>query len=352
VRIEPFELREGVAIHRYRAAMSAGGPLGYLNEYARAAFATAWHALRLSRRRPFDVVHACNPPDLLLPAVLPLRLRGTRFIFDHHDLVPELFRARFGTRYRPLYAVAIALERLTFRLADVVIATNESFRRVAIERGHKRPEDVFVVRNGPDAERFRPAPADPGSRAGQHVIGYVGTMGPQDGVDHALRALARLAERRGDWHAVLAGDGDALPQLKTLAAELALEERVEFPGYLPMEQVIALLQSADVCLAPEPKNALNDHSTLIKVAEYMSVGRPIVSFDLMESRVTAGEAAVYATANDEAAFAAAIDELLDDPARRRAMGETGRARVVGSLSWSHSVEQLLAAYEHCLRGPR
>jgi glycosyltransferase involved in cell wall biosynthesis len=346
---EPYELREGVEIHRYRAAPADGSMAGYAREYGWAVWRTARLALRLARRRRFDVVQACNPPDLLLLAVLPLRLRGTRFVFDHHDLVPELYRARFGERHRLLYRAAVGLERLAFALADVVIATNESFRRVAITRGHKRPEDVFVVRNGPDPERFRPRETDGAWRRRRHLLGYVGTMGPQDGVDHALRALAALAARRRDWHAVFAGDGDALPGLVRLAEELGIADMVEFPGFLDQDEVIGLLAAANVCLAPEPRNPLNDASTLIKVAEYMAVARPVVCFDLVESRVTAADAAVYARANDEQSFAACVDELLDDPDRAAAMGASGRARVEERLAWAHSERELLAAYEHCLR---
>jgi glycosyltransferase involved in cell wall biosynthesis len=345
---EPFELREGVEIHRYRPAFAGGGAAGYLREYGRALFETARLARRLSRDRAFDVVQACNPPDVMLLAALPLRWRGARFVFDHHDLVPELYRERFGRRLPLLYAAAVACERLAFRLADVVIATNESFKRVATSRGRKHPNDVFVVRNGPDAARFAPGGGDPSLRRRAHLLAYVGTMGPQDGVDHALRALAVVARRRDDWHAVFAGDGDALPGLRALAAELELGDRVEFHGHLGQDDVIRLLQTADVCLAPEPKNPLNDASTLIKVAEYMAVGRPVVCFDLHESRVTAADAAEYARPNDDESFADAVERLLDDPGRRAAMGAAGRERVERALAWEHSESALLEAYRRCL----
>lgn len=346
---EPFEIREGVRIHRYRPAPADGSPIGYAREYGLAFWQIARLALRLARRRRFDVIHACNPPDLLLLAVLPLRLQRSRFIFDHHDLVPELYRARFGERHRLLYLAAVAVERLSFALADVVIATNESFKRVAVGRGGKRAEDVFVVRNGPDPDRFRPGAPDPSLRRRRHLLAYVGTMGPQDGVDHALRALADLAARRRDWHAIFAGDGDALPELRRLAADLGLAGMVEFPGFLGEQEIVRLLSSADLCLAPEPRNPLNDASTLIKVAEYMAVARPVVCFDLVESRVTAGDAAIYAHANDARSFAACVEDVLDDPARGAAMGAAGRARVEQRLSWKHSERALLAAYDHCLR---
>lgn len=346
---EPFERREGVEIHRYRPAWAGGGAAGYVREYGRALWETARLTRRLAQQRPFDIVHACNPPDMLLLAALPLRRRGARFIFDQHDLVPELYRARFGHRYPLMYAATLAFERLAFLLADVVIATNESFRQVAITRGRKQSDAVFVVRNGPDASRFKPGQPDASLRRRRYLIGYVGTMAPQDGVDYALRSLAILATRRRDWHAIFAGDGDALPELQRLASELGIAESVEFPGFLSQEHIVRVLSSVDVCLAPEPKNPLNDASTLIKIAEYMAVARPVVCFDLTESRVTAGQAAEYARPNDEASFAACTEKLLDDPPRRAAMGAAARKRVEDSLSWAHSQPELLAAYEHCLR---
>jgi glycosyltransferase involved in cell wall biosynthesis len=345
---EAFERREGVEIHRYRPAPDGSSLRSYVREYGQALWETARLTHRLARQQPFDIVHACNPPDLLLLAALPLRRRGARFIFDHHDLVPELYRVKFGDGRALMSSATVVLERLAFSLADVVIATNESFRRIAITRGGKRAEDVFVVRNGPDVARMKPGRPDASLRRRRHLIGYVGTMAPQDGVDHALRSLALLATRRRDWHAIFAGDGDALPELRRLASELGIADSVEFPGFLSQEDVVRLLSSVDVCLAPEPKNPLNDASTLIKIAEYMAVARPVVCFDLAESRVTAGESAEFARPNDEASFAACIDRLLDDPSRRATMGAAGRRRVEESLSWDYSKRELLAAYAHCL----
>ena len=308
---------------------------------------------RLARGRPFDVVQACNPPDFLLLPAWPLKRRGARLVFDHHDLVPELYLSRFGGRRDVLYLITRALERLTFRLADVVIATNESYRRIALTRGRKRPEDVFVVRNGPDLARLRPTDPDPSLKRGRpHLLAYVGVIAPQDGVDHALRALAALHERRDDWRAVFVGDGDALEDMRRLADELGLCEAVEFAGWQGDEGVRRVLSSADVCLSPEPRSPLNDASTMIKVAEYMAMGTPVVCYDLVESRATAGDAALYAEPDDVHAFAAAIAELLDDPDRRAAMGAAGRARVEQTLAWEHSERVLLEAYERALSGSR
>lgn len=348
---EPFERRDGVDIHRYPLTAAHGGPLGYAREYGTALWRTRRLASRLAAGAPFDIVHACNPPDLLLPAVRMLKRSGTAFLFDHHDLVPELYESRFERGRDLLYRLTLAAERSTFRLADVVVATNESYRQVALTRGGKRPEDVFVVRSAPDLARFVPvAPDDALKRGRPHLIAYLGVMGPQDGVDHALRALARLHERREDWHAVFIGEGDVLPAMQRLAAELGLDGAVEFPGRLPDADVLRILSTADVCLAPDPKNPLNDVSTMNKIVEYMAMSRPVVSYDLVEARVSAGPAALYAT--DEAGFAAAVERLLDDPALRDELGREGRSRVESALSWDHSERELLRAYDRALEHRR
>jgi glycosyltransferase involved in cell wall biosynthesis len=349
---EPFERREGVEIHRYPPRPASRGAASYASEYAWAF----WHTTRLLRRitrgRSFDVVHACNPPDFLLVAALVLRRRGARFIFDHHDLVPELYMSRFMRGRDPLYYAAVLCERLSFRLADVVISTNDTYRERAIARGKKAPEDVFVVRHTPDLSRFRPQEPDRSlKRDRPHLLSYVGVMGPQDGVDHALRALALLRRRRSDWHALLVGDGDVVEDMQRLATELGLAENVEFTGWLEEEDVLRVLSATDVCLAPDPKNPLNDASSMVKIVEYMAMARPIVSYDLRESRATAGGAALYARPNDAQSFAAHIEELLDDPGRRERVGRIGRERVERGLSWEHSERALLAAYDRVLATP-
>jgi glycosyltransferase involved in cell wall biosynthesis len=343
------EVLEGVDIHRYPLRPAAAGAVGYAREYA-SALSRTWSLIRrLSRTRRFDVVHACNPPDILVLTAVGLRRRGAAIIFDHHDLVPELYVSRFGGDRGLLYKSTFFYERLAFATADVVLATNESYRRVALGRGRKQPEDVFVVRSAPDLERFRPVPEEPSlRRSKRHLIAYLGVMGPQDGVDHALRALAKLRVRRDNWHAVFIGGGDVLDEMQALAASLGLSGSVEFTGRIPDEDVIVRLSTADVCLAPDPKNPLNDVSTMNKIVEYMALARPVVSYDLKEARVSAGDAALYAAANDIGALAACIEQLLDSPTRRAEMGTLGRRRVEDELSWKRSEEQLLAAYERAL----
>ncbi|GDY32486.1 glycosyltransferase family 4 protein [Gandjariella thermophila] len=346
---EPEAEIDGVRIHRYPLRAATGGPAGYLREYGTAL----WHTARLARRiGPVDVVHACNPPDLLFLVALLAKRRGARFVFDQHDLVPELYLSRFDRGKDLLYRAVCALERLTYRAADVVIATNESYREVALRRGGKRPEDVFVVRSAPAVDRFRRVPAEPALKRGRpHLLCYLGVMGPQDGVDYALRALAALRDDLGrtDWHAVFVGAGDTFDAMVELSRRLGLADRVEFTGRIPDVDLVRYLSTADVCLSPDPHNPLNDVSTMNKVLEYMAMGRPIVSFDLREARVSAGDAAVYAPANDEREFAKLVARLLDDPEERDRMGRVGLHRINGPLSWANSQRALLAAYAAAVR---
>jgi len=348
---EPFERLQGVCIHRYRARHAEGGVAGYAVEYASALWSMRRLARRLAKERPFDVVHACSPPDFLLLAMRSLGRRGACFVFDHHDLTPELFATRFGRAGGLVHRVTLLAERVPFRLADVVLSVNDSYREVALTRGRRRPEDVLVVRTGPDLTRFVPTTPDPALKRGRpHLLSYVGVMGPQDGVDHAVRALALLHERRQDWHAIFMGDGEVLDEMRALAGQLGIADAVEFTGWVEHDTVSRVLSTSDVCLAPDPKNPLNDVSSMIKISEYMAMSRPIVSYDLMESRVGAAGAALYATANDEADFARGIGELLDDPDRRAEMAIAGRARAEAMLAWEHQERSLLSAYERALGG--
>jgi glycosyltransferase involved in cell wall biosynthesis len=294
-------------------------------------------------------VHACSPPDFLLLAMLSLRRRGARFVFDHHDLTPELYASRFGGEGGLMHRATLVAEQVAFRLADVVLSVNESYRRIAIERGRRSPDDVAVVRTGPDLTRFTPTPPDPRLKQGRaHLLSYVGVMGPQDGVDQALRALAALRERRDDWRAIFMGSGEVLEEMRALADELGIGDVVEFTGWVEHDFIRRVLSTSDVCLAPDPKNPLNDVSSMVKISEYMAMSRAVVSFDLRESRAAAGEAAAYAAAGDIAGFAELVDELLDDPACREAMGALGRARAQSVLAWEHQERALLAAYDRAL----
>jgi glycosyltransferase involved in cell wall biosynthesis len=344
---------DGVRILRYPLRPAAGGPLGYLREYTLALWHTLRLAIKVRREGPVGAVHACNPPDLLFLIALALRPSGARFVFDHHDLVPELLSSRFAGGGRFLQAMTKFTERLTFACADGVISTNESYRQVAIERGKVARDRVVVVRSAPDLKNFVRRDADYRLRRGKpYLLAYLGVMGPQDGVDYALRALRLLRDEvgRDDFHCVFMGAGDAYDEMVSLSERLGLSDVVEFPGRVPDEFVQRCLSTADVCLSPDPLNPLNNVSTMNKVVEYMAMSRPIVSFDLIETRVSAQEAAAYAPPNDELRFAQEIDALLADSDRRRRMGQTGRRRVEQELSWECSRRVLVHFYSgllHC-----
>ena len=342
---------EGIHILRYPLRMANGGLLGYLLEYTAALFHMLRLAITVRRKGRIDIVHACNPPDLLFLIALALRPGGTRFVFDHHDLVPELFASRFPGRERILGRLTRYVERLNFATADAVISTNESYRRVAIERGKMASDQVVVVRNAPDLRRFGPTEPDASLRRGKpYLLAYLGVMGAQDGVDYALRAVQLLRDEigRDDIHCVFMGAGDAFDEIVALSIELGVADIVDFTGWAGDELIQRCLSTADVCLSPDPLTLFNNMSTMTKVVEYMSMGRPVVSFDLAETRVSAGDAAVYVQANDELAFAKAIDALLEDPERRRQMGELGRRRVEQELSWDVSRRALVRLYEQLL----
>lgn len=345
------EVIDGVRILRYPLRPAAGGPGGYLREYGLAL----WHTLRLAvkvrRQGRVDAVHACNPPDLFFLIALALRPWGARFVFDHHDLVPELFQSRFSRSAKLLYRATTIVERMTFAAADAVISTNESYRQVAIERGRMSADRVTVVRSAPDLTRFVRQPPDASLRHGKrYLLAYLGVMGPQDGVDYALRALKLLRNDLGrdDFHCIFMGAGDSYDDMVALSKQVGIDDVVEFPGRVSDEYVQRCLSTADVCLSPDPKNPLNDVSTMNKVLEYMAMARPIVSFELAEARYSAADAAVYVPANDEMAFAQAISCLLDDPARRVKMGSVGRTRLEEQLSWEFSGQQLVRLYERLI----
>lgn len=350
------ERLDGVDVYRYPNPIRASGFVGHALEYGLATVAAAVLSARVLVRGGFDVVHAHNPPDTYGLVAAPYKLLGKRFVFDHHDLAPEMYDARFAEDANPLVRRALVLlEKLCCRLADHVIATNESYRAMEIERGGVSPDAITVVRNGPDLETRAPVAPDPELRArAGTLLGYVGVMGKQDGVEHLLYALRHLVYDLGktDVLCVLIGRGDMWEELKRLARELGLEDHAWFTGFVPDEDLLRYLSTVDICVDPDPSNPFNDRSTMIKMLEYMALAKPIAAFDLPEHRVTAQGAAVYAQPNDDYALARAIAELVDDRPRREAMGALGRRRVEGALSWPHSAPRLLEAYEKLLSPAR
>ena len=347
-----YELLEGVHIHRHRLPLEADSALGYGLEYALALCMEFALALRVALTRGFDVIHGCNPPDTIFLIGRFFKLFGKRFIFDHHDINPELYEAKFGRR-DVWYRLLCRLERWTFAAADASIATNESYRRIAIERGGMPPERVFVVRSGADLSRVRVVAARPELRRGrEHLVGYVGVIGKQEGLDLLLHAVAHIRRTLhcDDTHFVIVGDGTELASVRRLAHELALDDCVEFTGRIPDAALWEIMSTADVCVNPDRANEMNDKSTMNKILEYMALGKPIVQFDLTEGRFSAGPASLYARPNDVADFALKLRELLDDPQLRASMGAIGRARVETSLAWHHQVPRLLEAYHAAMSG--
>jgi glycosyltransferase involved in cell wall biosynthesis len=338
-----FEAIDGIDIWRYDLPMEGSGAAGYLIEYAAALFWTFFLSLRIR----FDAIHACNPPDLFFLIGGFYKLFGKKFLFDHHDANPELYVAKFG-RKDFFYKVMLAVERLTFKTADVSIATNHSYRRIALERGGMPSDKVYVVRSGPSLERLKIIPPVEALKRGRkHLVGYVGVMGRQEGIDYLLQAARHIVHDLGrtDVHFGLVGGGTSLDEMKSLARELGVEDYVTFTGRVPDAELLAMLNTADVCVNPDIATEMNDISTMNKIMEYMALGKPIVQFDLAEGRYSAQSASLYARRNDAVDLGNKIVELLDDPQRRREMGEFGRRRVVDELEWRHEVPKLLAAYE-------
>lgn len=343
-----YEVIDGVEIHRYRPYAPGGSKLSFVAEYAYSFLATAWHTLKARRNGRFAVIQACNPPDIFWPIALAFRLERTKFVFDHHDLCPELFLSRFEHPPALPFKGLLWLERRTFRTARHVISTNESYRQIAIERGGKSPDDVTVVRTGPNPERLKRGPADEELKRGrEHLVAYIGVMGPQDGVDIAVRAAGIIVHEfgRDDIAFTLIGSGDSYDELVALRDELNLQGHVEFTGRAPDELVTKIMSTASAGLSPDPKNPLNDVSTMNKTMEYMAFELPVVAFDLLETRVSAQDAAVYATPNDVHEYAKALVGLLDDEAARAQLGKLGRARVEDDLAWSHQERAYLEVYQ-------
>jgi glycosyltransferase involved in cell wall biosynthesis len=343
-----YEVINTVELYKYRPYAPGGSKVSFITEYAYSFLATAWLTLKARRSGRFGVMQACNPPDIFWPIGMALRaLDGTRFVFDHHDLSPELYESRFPGGPKLPYKMLRALERRTHRTADHVISTNESYRDVAVKRSGKPASQVTVVRTGPDTDQLRRGQAHPELRRGRRFLAaYIGVMGPQDGVDIVVRAADIVVHEfgRDDIAFTLIGSGDCFDDLVRLRDELGLAGHVEFTGRAPDEQVAQIMSTADVGLSPDPKNPLNDVSTMNKTMEYMAYELPVVAFDLRETRVSADDAAVYVTPNDVHEYARAIVALVDDDSARVQMGKLGRTRVEQELAWSHQQRAYLGVY--------
>lgn len=348
-----YEFLEGVHVYRHPLPEEGDGPVGYLREYG----AALWHELRLALRvrrdRGVDILHGCNPPDLIFLVAWALRPLGVRYVFDHHDICPELYETKFERRGL-LWRAMVLFEWLTFKTASVSIATNESYAEIARTRGGMAPEDVFVVRSGPKVDKLElRAPRPELKRGAQHLIGYVGVIGQQEGLDLLVSAAEHLVRAKGrDVHFAIVGGGPALEEVQAEVASRGLEAQFTFTGRASDDLLLDVLNTADVCVNPDRATPMNDLSTMNKILEYMTLKKPIVQFDLKEGRSSAGDASLYARQNDPIDFAEKIATLLDDPERRRRMGEIGRSRVEGGLSWEHSTPVLLEAYKRAFEKRR
>jgi glycosyltransferase involved in cell wall biosynthesis len=346
-----YELLEGVHIYRHPLPLDASSAFGYLLEYGAALFCETALAWRIFFTRGIDVIQGCNPPDLMFLVALPFRLFGIRFIFDHHDINPELFEAKFGKR-GPLWRMMVLLEKLTFRTATVSMATNQSYRQIAIERGGMAPERVFIVRSGPDLSRLKQvAPVDLWKNGRRYLVGYVGVMGDQEGIDLLIYAVRHIVHHLGreDIQFCLVGGGPSLAELRAMVEREGLNAFITFTGRAPDQDLFEVLSTMDIGVNPDRVNPMNDKSTMNKIMEYMALGKPMVQFDVTEGRFSAQDASLYARANDPVDMAQKIVDLLEDPKLRSQMGEFGRQRVESELSWTYQIDPLIDAYCCALR---
>ncbi|WP_289032203.1 glycosyltransferase family 4 protein [uncultured Paraglaciecola sp.] len=342
-----YEVIDGIHIYRHNLPFEADGALGYLAEYSVALFWEFYLSFKVLFTRGFDVIHGCNPPDLIFLVGGFFKLFGKKFVFDHHDINPELYEAKFDRR-DIFYKMMVLFEKLTFKTANMSIATNESYKKIAIERGGMNSDKVHIIRSGPKLDRLKIIPPVEALKKGKdYLVGYVGVIGKQEGVDHLLRAVSYIVteQKRHDVHFIIVGSGTELDALKKYAKELSIEDYVTFTGRVPDQDLLESLNTADVCVNPDIANEMNDKSTMNKIMEYMALAKPIVQYDLIEGRFSAQKASLYAEKNNEKDLADKILYLLDNPELRKEMGEFGRNRVVNELEWEYEAPKLIAAYD-------
>jgi len=342
-----YECIDGVHIYRHPTARERDAAMGYVWEYMVALFWEVIFSWWIYLRHGFQVIQGCNPPDNIFLVVLPFRLLGTKYIFDHHDLMPELYLSKYDKRGF-LYKVQLWLEKMTFRCSDVVISTNNSYREIAMSRGRVQADDIFVVRNGVEPENFKAVPPRRALKHGKrYLVGYVGLMSTQEGLDILIDVALRLKTMgRRDIHFTCIGGGPGLPGLRKLAAEKQVEDMMTFTGKIPGTELLDILSTADVCVNPDKPCKMNSMSTMIKIMEYMALGKPIVQFEGREGRFSAQQASLYSDGEDHVSdFSDKILWLLDHPEERERMGQFGFHRIQTKLAWGYSVRNLLAAYE-------
>ena len=342
-----YEVLDGIHIYRHPTPPEGDSSLGHLIEYFSALLWESLYAWWIYLRRGFQVIQGCNPPDDIFLVAFPFKLFGVKYIFDHHDACPELYLSKYSDPGL-FYKVQVWLEKMTYRFSDVVMATNCSYKELAINRGGMDPADVFVVRNGPDLKTFKAVTPKPDLKYNKpYLVGYVGNMGSQDGLDILLDVALHIKNMgRQDIHFTCVGGGPAVPGLQQMVVDKNLQDMVNFTGRISDEELLDILSTADVCVNPDRPCEMNDISTMIKIMEYMALAKPIVQFDSKEGRFSAMDASLYADPRNQVDdFAGKILGLLEDEDERRRMGEFGRKRVEEKLEWEHSVPNLLAAYE-------
>ncbi|MBN2410975.1 glycosyltransferase family 4 protein [candidate division KSB1 bacterium] len=346
---ESFERIDDIAVYRYKMPVEADGVLSYFFEFTYAWLVTALLSVKVLLREGFDIVQSCNPPDTFFLLGLLYKLIGKKFIFDHHDLAPEMYLVKYNKMGGLLYRGLLFLERLSLRTADIVLTTNESYKKISVKRAHKNSDDVFVLRTGPDLKRLKPVPVDESLKSNRrYLVCYLGEMCPQDGVDYLLESVKYIHNKLGrdDVQFTLIGGGPAQPAFKRKSEEMGLSDFVHFTGRLPDEKLCAYLSTADVCVDPDPLTEWSNYSTMNKVLEYMVFAKPIVCYNLVETKYSAQNAALYIEPNDTARFGEGIVELLDNPGRRAKMGVYGQQRVRNKLCWNHTNKSLKDAYQY------
>ena len=346
--ITPYEVIDGIEIYRHPLPLEARGAMGYLLEYGAAIYWEIRLALRIYRKKPFHVIHGCNPPDLIYITALLFKPKGVKYVFDHHDINPELYIAKYNKKDF-FYKLMCFFERQTFKHAVVSIATNESYKKIAIERGRMNPENVQVVRSGPKLDRLKLQEPKPEYKKGRkYLIGYLGVIGEQEGIDLLLESIKYICSLRQDIQLAIVGGGSDLELLKKLSIDMGLSEFVDFYGRVSDQLLIDIMNTADVCVNPDKPTEMNDLSTMNKIMEYMALKKPIVQYDLKEGRFSAQQASLYAENTSTTDFAEKIIFLLDNELKRTEMGESGYNRVLNELSWEYESKKLISLYEKIL----
>ena len=340
-----FECINGINIYRHPLPLEARGALGYLREYSAALFWEFVLSWKIYFKKRFHVIQGCNPPDLIFLVAIFFKLFGVKYVFDHHDINPELYIAKYGKK-GIFYRFLLFVERLTFRTANYSIATNESYREIAINRGKMKPEKVTVVRSGPKLDRLRITDGDEKYKKGRkYLVGYVGVIGEQEGIDLLLESAKHIVNQRKDVQFAIVGGGTDVEKLKKLSEEMGLSNYVDFYGRVDDNTLVDVLNTADICVNPDKPTEMNNLSTMNKIMEYMALKKAIVQYDLKEGKVSAQAASLYANNDDTSDFGDKIMWLLDNSEKRKEMGEVGYKRIINELSWNHEKDNLLSVYK-------